>query len=365
MTAPVVAHYGGAGQGAAPVICRTAVQNGLGFSAYQSWAFRRAELTAFAESPFRLPSGERLTMAHIRSLPPELLGVDRLLALGAELIGELLEDFPALPVDLPFGALVALPERMGDAGTRAGKAARRRIEESLGEGLAARGLSPLVRTLPRGHAALAFALSEAAEALRAGAVELAVVGGLDTHYDPEVIDALADAGRLFDGADQDTFIPGEGGALLLLTRPDVARRLGLEPLLRIESVAMGTEVAVVGSDVPSLGQGLSRPARALCDRLQREGRTLDWWITDMTAEERRTTELQLVWPRIAQGVATTRSQIDHLYGHFGDLGAAAMPTGLAIASEGMLRGDPRATSCLVTGSSDGPDRGAVLLARPG
>lgn len=364
MTAPEVAHYGGPGQGAAPVICRTAAQNGLAFSAYQSWAFRRAELTAFSESPFHLPSGERLTMAFLRTLPPELLGVERLLALGAALVGELLEGLPALPADLPFGALLALPERMSEAGTKSGKAARRRLEEGLAEGLAARGLSPLLRTIPRGHASLAFALAEAADALRARAVELAIVGGLDTHYDPEVIDALAEAGRLFDGEDQDTFIPGEGGALLLCARPDVARRLELEPLLRVESVATGAEVAVVGSDVPSLGQGLSRPARALCDRLQREGRTLDWWITDMTAEDRRTTELQLVWPRIAQGVATNRSQIDHLYGHFGDLGAAAMPTGLAIAAEGMLRGDPRAASCLVTGSSDGPDRGAILVARP-
>ena len=62
---------------------------------------------------------------------------------------------------------------------------------------------------------------------------------------------------------------------------------------------------------------------------------------------------------IRGGAPATRETADV---RLGDLGAASMPTAVAIACEGFRRGAPRAATCLITGSSPYEDRGALLLA---
>jgi len=79
--------------GEAALLCGTTAWNGLGLTPHHIWAFRRAEIAAHAETPFRLPEGQRATMLHIRTLPPRAQGVDRMLpvlrALVAPLFGRL------------------------------------------------------------------------------------------------------------------------------------------------------------------------------------------------------------------------------------------------------------------------------------
>ncbi len=71
-----------------PQILASAMMNGLAASPYQTWAFRRAELSAFAESPFRCRNGFRAIMAHVRSLPVKAFGLTRLLPIASEVLDE-------------------------------------------------------------------------------------------------------------------------------------------------------------------------------------------------------------------------------------------------------------------------------------
>lgn len=356
-----VHHFGGK-HPAAPLVCGLAAWNGLGFDPHQIWAFRRAELTAFAESPFHCGNGARATMAQIRTLPPKLLGADRLIAIAQRLVGSLGTELAAL-AGSRIGVVLGLPERMSsDGGARVFQNQRRRLEESVAERLGEARLEPVLRSVARGHASFAHAVVEAAAALSSRALDAVLVGGLDTRWDPLAVEELIEAQRLFDGENPDSFIPGEGGALLLLSRKDVARALRWPILARLESAVTNREPATIHNDVGNLGLGLSRAARAVADRLVEEKRSLDWWITDLTPEDFRVNEFSLAWPRGCAGVFTERSVLDHPSIHLGDLGAASMPTAAAIAVEGMRRGAPVAATCLVTGSSDGGDRGVVLVA---
>ena len=80
----------GISPGLDPVVVATAVVNGLGTSAHQIWAMRRAEQTALAESPFVLPDGTRVTMGLVRSLPPRSHGEARMAAMAARMLDDVL-----------------------------------------------------------------------------------------------------------------------------------------------------------------------------------------------------------------------------------------------------------------------------------
>lgn len=340
--------------------------NGLAFTAWQSWAFRRAEITAFAESPYRTARGQRVTMAPIRTLHPQAAGVERLVPVGRVLFSQLQAEIERLPMGATLGLVLALPTRMADGGARSFVQQRRILEQELAAALleahAARGDRWLVvRAVPQGQAGFADALMEAADAIAAGRIDAALVGGIDTGLDPAVVEQLIVEERLFDGENLDSVIPGEGGAFLLVAGAEVARQAGWTAHAELLAAATGREPSTVANGVPCLGLGLSRAALAATAALRDERRPLDWWLSDVNAEDRRVHEFQLAWPRVAAGLMAPTAALDFLPMHFGDLGAATMPTALAVAIEGMRRGAPEARTCLVTGSNDDEARGVVVI----
>ncbi len=361
MSTPDVLHLGGK-HGPAPLVAGTAVWNGLAWSPYLAWALKRGEARPYAATPFLAGNGSRITLAHVRSLPPTETGATRLATIARRLLGELLPLLRGVPAG-PVGLCVALPERFGDgADHKAFRPQRTVLERALTGAVEAAGRSALLRTFPSGPAGLAPALVEAVHALASRKLEVVLVGGLDTGYDPEVLEALDRDGRLFDGERVEGVVLGEGGAFLLLARRDLVRQLKLPQLATIESIAEGREPATPWNDVGCLGLGLSRPACAVRERLLAERRGIDLWITDATSEPLRTQEFQLAWPRAAEAAMRPTATLDYMYPTFGDLGAAVMPTSVALAIEGMRRGAPVARSAVVTGSSDGGARGVVLVA---
>ncbi len=349
--------------GRSALVCGSSAWNGLGATPHQIWAFRRAEIAAHAETPFRLADGERATMLAIRTLPPRAQGTERLAPILKALLAPLLAQAAVLGPRSRSAVVLALPERFAE-GARPGPAARRLEAVAQAEATGA-GLEPIVQTVPRGHAGAAFALPGVCAALAAGQIDTAILGGVDTYYDADVVDALAAAGRIFDGKNLETFVPGEGGAFLLLARADVARQARWSAGARVEAVAFADEPAAADPDAPVGGEALTCVVRAICDPLESLGRKVDWWLTDVTHERDRVREWQLVLPRATAGVCGPDAAFELLPPLLGDLGAATLPTAMALALEGMTRGDPPAQTCLACASSAGPGRGAVLLSAVG
>jgi 3-oxoacyl-[acyl-carrier-protein] synthase-1 len=343
-------HFGGRHSERISVVA-TAVVNGLGFTPYEVWALRRAERTAFAPTPFRCSTGAHATMAHLRTLPPTQAGADRMSALLSLAFASIAPSLKKVAGVGRLGSVLVLPERMD--GVRMYAPDRAVAEQAFRRELSAHMTAAAPIVVPKGHAGLGSAL------LQAGA---ALVGSVDTYYDPRVVDELDRTGRLFDGTRRDAFIGGEGAALLLVTTYRASRSFGLEGLADIQTVSIADEPSTILNDVPCVAIGLTRAVRAVSERLVAEKRALDWWLTDLTAEHYRGHELQLAWPRGAHDVMGPGGSFEHLPQHTGDLGAATMGTGIAIAIEGMRRGSPRARTCIVTGTSQREDRAAVLIA---
>lgn len=356
-----VAHFG-RGRSTEPVVVATSTINALAPTPYQTWAFWRAEITGFVGSPFRLPSGNALTFARVRQLDPRLIGADRLVALVDRALEPIDELVARVPMRARLGVALCLPERFDpERADERGRYARRRLESTIIGPLIERGYDVITRTITMGHAGFGHAAREVGSMLESRRLDVAILIGVDSYYDPFVLEELFEEQRVLDSIWREAFVPGEAASAVVLAAPDVARELGVRPLATLDSVATNEEVATPDNDVGLLGLGLSRPAVAVVKRLKEEKRTLDWWISDATGEPFRVQELQLVWPRAAHLAMTEEGKLDLLPSYLGDIGAATMPTAMALAIEGLSRGDPRGRTCLLTGSSHGGERGVVLV----
>lgn len=291
-----------------------------------------------------------------------MFGADRMIAIGSELVDRLGPMLSALPNRSATALALCLPNRMTPhPEAEVFNRQRGHIERALLDRLGLYVRQPHLYSLPRGHAAGAYAIREAATALSSRRIDVAIVGGVESYYDPQAMDALVVEKRIFDGEDPDAFMPGEGGSFFLLTRRDVAASCGWAALASIESAATNNEYDTLRYDKVSAGVGLSRAIRAISDRLSRERRLVDWWITDLTNEDYRTHEFALAFPRATADVTGPKTYVDYPVRALGDLGAATIPTAIAEAIEGFLRGDPMARNCLIHASSMNEERGAVFL----
>lgn len=357
-------HYGGR-HGSRWVVSTTTAVTPLGFSSYETWAFRRAESTGYGESPFRLPSGDRATLAFVPSLAPTSSGGVRMMALLDRVLSPLVAEVAAaFGSDVRVVCALALPERCD--GRDALPRFDRERRELLAHGsrvFASHGMTATIDAYPRGHAAGAIALLAALEMLERGAADVALVGGVDTYYDSEVMERLMHDQRVFCSEWLDAIVPGEAAGLSLIAAPSALRSVGLPALCAIDTVSLGEEPCTMGLAVPCMGLGLTRTLLPLRDRLHDERRTLDWVLGDVSNEDYRAHELQLSFPRFTRDIAPREFPLEFLPMSMGDLGAATVPVALAIAAEGLSRGDPRADTCAIFASSVGEDRGAVLASR--
>ncbi|HJL19805.1 MAG TPA: hypothetical protein RMH99_29345 [Sandaracinaceae bacterium LLY-WYZ-13_1] len=357
-----VAHFGHDRPGRPPVVVGLGTCNALGTTPHQTWAFRRAEVTAFVGSPFRLPSGNALTFARVRQLDPLSIGGERLVSLAHRALDPVGELLARVPTRARLGIVLCLPERADPArGEERGRHLRRRLETTVIGPFVERGHDVLARVVARGHASFGYAAVEAGRMLEERRLDVALLIGVDGWYDPFLLETLFEQKRVLDSEWREAFVPGEAATAVLLARPDVARELGFEALAALDSAATNEEVATAFDDVPSTGHGLSRPAVAIAKRLAKEGRGVDWWLCDVTGESFRVHELQLAWPRASHLVMTPEASLELLPTHLGDIGAATMPTAAAIGIEGLRRRDPPGSVVLVSGSSAGGDRGVVAF----
>jgi 3-oxoacyl-[acyl-carrier-protein] synthase-1 len=187
------AHWGG-NREPASVVCGTGACNGLGFTPHQIWAFRRAELTPFAEAPFLCANGFRTTLAHVRTLPPRLLGVDRMIALATQALEPIVASLAGIPEGARLDLALCMPERFaGDPSKGDVPRDRRKLESALRDLVKAATPGVMLKPHARGHASLAGAMMETGALLARREIDVAIVGGVDSYYDPEVIDPPARA----------------------------------------------------------------------------------------------------------------------------------------------------------------------------
>jgi 3-oxoacyl-[acyl-carrier-protein] synthase-1 len=346
-----------------PLIVGTGARTASGLTALQVTMSARA--LHFSPRPSHLVSrtGDEIATARLASIADNVIGIDRFVALGAPSLAQAAfpwlssrraQGTPLLPV------FVALP-------SVARPGVDPRLDQHLLDALEARsrvpldhGRSRLVRAC-RGGGVMAFeaALAE----LRRDGCEAVAVGGIDTYFDPDILEHLDRELRLHGPGVENGFVPGEGSAFVVLV--ERRRAGGLERAGRVVSVASAREPRPYGSDDPCVGLGITTALRrALEGASLAESRSISWILTDVANERHRVDEWSYGAARAHLAFAKDAVHDQPLL-RTGDLGAASAAVLSVMAATRWQTGAALGDRTLIAVHSDGPERGVMILAREG
>lgn len=323
----------------------------------------RAASPAMREAPLAGADGKPITMCFLPVLDPRLTGAARAAALAVRALDQAVIALGPAARSLRAHLSLAVDERLGRKVPGATTAAA-----WLVDGLTARARAGFGEVtgdvLARGAAAPGLALPALAKELASGALDVVLLGGVHTDYDPERIAELAAAGRLFSAENLDALIPGEAAAFVALMRPDLARRLKLTPRVDVCAVATAHEKARPDNDESAfVAAGLTAALGTALAPLAAEGGQAGWVLTDLTFETFRHFELQAAMTRSARHFCDPQ-QVESPAQRMGHLGAAAAPLHLVLAAEAHSRGfAPHRHAVSIAGSDTG-ERAVVLLGAP-
>ncbi len=209
-----------------------------------------------------------------------------------------------------------------------------------------------------GRAAGLLTVEAAANDLMSGAIQLAIVGAVDSQIRTEVLERLESRTILRTGSNPHGVIPGEAAAFLVLERSDGIARRGARPLAWVMSCTSFKE-PTVGTDEPNqsvaLGSalrtarkegGITVPPLVVCDLNGDRYRAMEWGLASVRA----------------LGDLHGDINIWHPADCIGDTGAASGVLNIVCGVTGFLKGYARAERILVWGASEGKSRAAVVLA---
>lgn len=305
--------------------------------------------------------GEPIATCRLMTLGDRLQGLERLEAMAAPALQEALAPYAEAVAEgraqaSPLPLLVAMPEE-----TRADVAGQR--HQPFVEGLCRRVSLPL-DTRESGaiwggrHAGIETFL-RALHLLKEGA-RAVVVGGVDSYFHPDVLEALDEARRLHGLETENGFIPGEGAGFVVLAREDATA--GIRPFGHLLSAASTEEphpwhpLASPEAE-PCLGVGMTR-AVELASRASDV--PIGWIVSDVNNERHRVDEWTFAWLRNARVFddEATHSQPTL---ETGELGAASAAVLMAIACSHWRSRSAAASNALIAIHAEGPGRGALMV----
>lgn len=326
----------------AATILRVGLTTPVGFTAATTAAAIRAGIARIRDHAFDPLNEPAVSLAWLDDevLPPldrEVAPLDdrtaRLVRLGSHALAEAL-----IGTADPTALFLALPEAIEDThhdghilGALAQQAGVTLDRESS-------------RVIRRGRAGGLLALEEALAYLGAGRAKRVCVGGIDSHFEVEVLRRLALAGRLVGEDSGDGFVPGEAAAFVLLGPP---RGRGVR-------VCAAAHVGAA-----SLREGTAQAVQALLRTT--ETPPIRHVYAGSTGENVWAREWSIARLRCAEHFAA-EARLDHPAEFIGDVGAAVGPLLVGLATIAVIRGY-RASPCLVWCGSDDGERAATLLAQ--
>lgn len=306
--------------------------------------------------------GEPMVMCRLLSIGDEVVGWPRLLALAVPPLRQALlpllaggERSAAQAGPLPLFVSLAEPGAGVDPKGAAGflDALTAQVPITFDR---ARSMS-----FPAGRAGGVAAMAAAIELLERGQSQLVVVGGVDSYYEPSRLERLDGDLRLHSLGCENGFVPGEGAAFALLGRRGA---LPTPPIGRLHSVAVASEPYPYGADRPCMAQAMTDAVQRVTTRAGLDHQEVGWVLTDVVNERHRVDEWMYV---TARANAAFHAEVVHDQPLLctGDLGASSAPVLLSIATSMWQAECAPGDLALVAVHSDGAERGAFVVSRPG
>jgi 3-oxoacyl-[acyl-carrier-protein] synthase-1 len=201
-------------------------------------------------------------------------------------------------------------------------------------------------------------IHQATKDVSSGAVEAAVVGGIDSFLDEDTVAWLQNTGRLKSSFVPAGLQPGEAAAFLVLQKsPD-----GATPCARTRAVALGEESrSLLGSEL-SQGQGLTEVLGGVGESAGWTGTVPAWVLSDHNGEPYRASEWGNALVRLVNRFPALQAPLVwYPAASVGETGAAYGAISCCLAVRAFQRGYAPARSAVVLASADGPPRAAVVV----
>jgi 3-oxoacyl-[acyl-carrier-protein] synthase-1 len=205
---------------------------------------------------------------------------------------------------------------------------------------------------PSGHVALEWAR----RLIASGGAGVAVIVGVDSYLRSETVRHYLDEGRILGPENPNGFIPGEAAAAVLLG-PSAGR-------LSLIGLGMAREPATLynASALPLRGDGMTSAYRAALSAAGLDMSRLGYRIADLIGEQYWFKQSTLACLRLDRGHAEFQdlwSPTESL----GNIGAAVVPTMIAMAWTAALKNYAGGATVLVEASNDAGACGAAVFER--
>lgn len=325
----------------------------IGRDALSTAVAARAGFCGFREHPFMVDSaGEPMRVAQVPWLGIAVQGAQRLLQMLCPAIDEVLRGRESLP---RVGLVLALPPPRPGLPQELVPALQEALKARHGQRLA------VLQTVRSGHAAGIEALHQAAGLLQSGRVSACVVAGADSYLAPETLEWLEACDQLHGAGALNNawgFVPGEGAGALLLQPPQA----GAPAWADVVGLGLGRESRLIKTDAVCTGEGLTQAVRQALAALP-EGLVATDIYCDMNGEAYRADEYGFTALRTRERLRNAGDFVTPA-DCWGDVGAAGAPLHLLLAAMACRKGHAKGPLALVWASSEGGERGAVLIRAP-
>ncbi len=209
-------------------------------------------------------------------------------------------------------------------------------------------------TIAAGRVGGLLALQHARRLMREGAVDSVLIVGVDSYIHWPTLSSLENRHRLLTSRNSNGFIAGEAAAAVMVTCA------GTEPGLYCEGLGFAEEAATIDSDLPLRADGLVEAIRRAAADARCPADDFGLHISSLSGEHYYFKETTLALTRLLRQPRED-GDLWHPADCVGEVGAAAVPLGLAIAATACTRNYARASRILYHVSGDGRERAAAFL----
>ncbi len=328
----------------------------IGKTAPSSAAAVRAGIAGFAEHRAIADTfGNPVVVASAQYIAGNKRGIERFLDLGCAAATEALN----VRADEPIPVIIGIPE--GRPGISESFTAD--LIERFGTSMGASFRISSIDGVFTGHSGGIAALAKGRDKIGRGECEVCLIGGIDSYLDPEMLKWLEHRGQLHGAGEVGNewgFIPGEAAGFCLLASRRFTQKHSLPLFGEVVAVATAEETHLINTDTTCTGEGLTRAISEVLNALSAPVIKIDYTICDMNGEPYRADEFGYAMSRL-NGYFTDASDFLTPADCWGDVGAASGPLFAILAVESWRRGYAKGPYQLAWTSSEGGQRGAMVL----
>lgn len=183
-----------------------------------------------------------------------------------------------------------------------------------------------------------------------------LIAGVDTFLTAGALAAYEEKDRLLTSKNSNGFIPGEGGAAVLVGTASKHRQTELT----IKGIGFGKEGATIDSEQPLRADGMVQAFNGAFSTSGLSMRDMNYRITDANGEQYKFKEGDLA---VTRTLRDHKGEIDiwHPAESIGEVGAVTVPFILGVAEAAVRKGYSKGKNVLCHFSNDNGDRAAIIL----